>query len=77
VASYFRDEDYAAHVDSQKIDIRAIDVWTTRNEGQMIWRAKSTTSEPNAIQEVRPEIVKLVMFELTKHRVIAPSGKEK
>ena len=77
VASYFRDEDYAAHIDSQKIDIRAIDVWTTRNEGQMIWRAKSNTPEPNAIQEVRLEIVKLVMSELTKHRVIAPSGKEK
>ncbi|MGD0038117.1 MAG: hypothetical protein ABSC53_12595 [Bacteroidota bacterium] len=71
VASYFTDENYAAHVDSQKVDIRAIDVWTTRNEGQMIWRAKSKTPEPNAIQAVRPEIVKLVMSELTRHGIIA------
>jgi hypothetical protein len=71
VASYFRDADYAAHVDSQKIDIRAIDVWTTRNEGQMVWHAKSKTPEPNEIQEVRLEIVKLVMSELTKQRIIA------
>jgi len=71
VASYFRDADYAAHVDSQKVDIRAIDVWTTRNEGQMVWRAKCKTPEPNAIQKVRPEIVKLVISELTKQRIIA------
>jgi len=71
VASYFRDVDYAEHVDSQKVDIRAIDVWTTKNEGQMIWSARSETPEPNSIQEVRPEIVKLVMSELTKQRIIA------
>jgi hypothetical protein len=71
VASYFTDEDYAEHVDSQKVDIRTIDVWTTRNEGQMIWRATSKTPEPNAIQKVRLEIVKLVMSELTKQRIIA------
>jgi hypothetical protein len=71
VASYFRDEDYAAHVDSQKVDIRAIDVWTTRNEGQMIWHAKSKTPEPNSTQEVRAEIVKLVLSELTRSGIIA------
>ena len=70
-ASYFIDEDYAAHIDTQKIDIRYIDVWTTRNDGQLIWRAKSKTPEPNTIQEVRQEIVRLVMSELTKRRIIA------
>jgi hypothetical protein len=70
VASYFTDEDYAEHIDTQKVDIRSIDIWTTRNEGQMIWRATSKTSEPNSIQKVRPEIVKLVMSELTRHGII-------
>ena len=71
VASYFTDEDYAEHVDSQKVDIRTIDIWTTRNDGQLIWRATSKTPEPNAIQAVRPKIVKLVMSELTRHYIIA------
>jgi hypothetical protein len=71
IASYFTDEDYAAHTDTQKIDIRDIDVWTTRNDGQLIWRAKCKTPEPNSIQEVRQEIVRLVMSELTKRRIIA------
>ncbi|MCX6122812.1 MAG: hypothetical protein NTX44_14470 [Ignavibacteriales bacterium] len=71
VASYFRDVDYAAHVDSQKVDMRAIDVWTTKDEGQIIWSATSETPEPNSVQEVRPEIVKLVMSDLTKRRMIA------
>jgi hypothetical protein len=71
VVSYYRDIEYAAYTDSQKVDIRAIDVWATKNEGQMIWRATSKTPEPNSVQEVRPEIVKLVMSELTKQRIIA------
>ena len=69
--TYYQDIDHAAYIDSQKIDIRTIDVWATRNEGQMIWSATSKTPEPNTVQEVRPEIVKLVMSELTKQRIIA------
>ena len=68
---YYRNVWHAGYVDSQKVDIRAIDVWATRNEGQMIWSATSNTPEPNSIQEVRPEIVKLVMSELTQKRIIA------
>jgi len=69
--TYYRDIWHPGYIDSQKIDIRAIDVWATKNEGQMIWSATSETPEPNSIQEVRPEIVKLVMAELTKQRIIA------
>ena len=68
---YYRNVWHAGYVDSQKVDIRAIDVWATRNEGQMIWSATSKTPEPNSIQEVRPEIVKLVMSELTRNGMIA------
>jgi hypothetical protein len=69
--TYYRDIEHAAYVDSQKVDIRTIDVWATRNEEQMIWSATSMTPEPNSVQEVRPEIVKLVMSELAKQRIIA------
>jgi len=69
--TYYRDIAYAGYVDTQKIDIRAIDVWTTKNEGQMIWSATSKTPEPNSVIEVRPEIVKLVLSELTHEGIIA------
>jgi len=68
---YYRDIEHAGYVDSQKVNIRAIDIWTTKGEGQMIWSATSKTPEPNSIQAVRPEIVKLVMSELTKRGIIA------
>jgi hypothetical protein len=71
VVSYYRDMDYAAYTDSQKVDIRAIDVWATKNEGQRIWSATSKTPEPNSAQEVRPEIVKLVLSELTQQGIVA------
>jgi hypothetical protein len=69
--TYYRDIAYTGYVDTQKIDIRAIDVWTTKNEGQMIWSATSKTPEPNSVTEVRPEIVKLVLSELTHEGIIA------
>ena len=69
--TYYQEIDHAGYVDSQKVDIRTIDVWATRNEGQLIWSATSNTPEPNSVQEVRPEIVKLVMSELTKQGMIA------
>ena len=69
--TYYQEIDHAGYVDSQKVDIRTIDVWATRNEGQLIWSATSNTPEPNSVQEVRPEIVKLVMSELTQHGIIA------
>jgi hypothetical protein len=68
---YYRNVWHAGYVDSQKVDMRAIDVWATKNEGQMIWGATSKTPEPSSVQEDRPEIVKLVMSELTKQRIIA------
>jgi hypothetical protein len=69
--TYYRNIEHAATIDTEKIDIRTIDVWATRNEGQMIWSATSLTPEPNLPQEVRPEIVKLVMSELTQQGIIA------
>jgi hypothetical protein len=69
--TYYRNIWHPGYIDSQKVDIRSIDVWATKNEGQMIWSATCETPEPSSIQEVRPEIVKLVISELTKQRIIA------
>ncbi len=69
--TYYRNIEHAAYVDSQKVDIRRIDVWATRNEGQMIWSATSLTPEPNSVQDVRPEIIRLVTSELAQQGIIA------
>jgi hypothetical protein len=69
--TYYRDIEHAGYVDSEKVDIRAIDLWATKNEGQLIWSATSKTPEPNSVQAVRPEIVKLVMSELARRGIIA------
>jgi hypothetical protein len=69
--TYYRDIEHGGYVDSQKVDIRAIDVWATKNDGQMVWSATCKTPEPNSAQEVRPEIVRLVMTELTKQGIIS------
>jgi hypothetical protein len=69
--TYYLEIGQAGYADSQKVNIRTFDVWATGNEDQLIWSATSKTPEPNSIQQVRPEIVKLVLSELTKQRIIA------
>jgi hypothetical protein len=71
LVTYYATIHHAAYIDSEKVDIRSIDVWTTKDEGQMIWSATSETPEPNSARVVRPEIVNLVMSELTKQHIIA------
>jgi hypothetical protein len=69
--TYYAVIHHDAYIDTEKVDIRSIDVWATRNDGQMIWSATSETPEPNSLKIVRPEIVNLVLSELTKQHIIA------
>ena len=71
LVTYYATIHHAARLDTEKVDIRSIDVWATKNDGQMIWSATSETPEPNSVRTVRPEIVNLVMSELTKQHIIA------
>ncbi len=73
--TYYVDVASAGYIDSTQIDIRTIDVWSTRSRGHMIWSATSNTSEPNDVDEVRPKIAKLVMAELTQDGIISPRRK--
>lgn len=69
--TYYREVEHAGPLDSQKVDIRGIDVWATRNEGQIMWSATSKTSEPNSAQAAGLDIVELVLSGLTQQRIIA------
>jgi hypothetical protein len=69
--TYYATIHHDAYIDSEKVDIRSIDVWATKNEGQMIWSATSETPEPNSVRTVRPEIVSLVLSELAKQSIVA------
>ncbi len=69
--TYYRFIQHAGTIDSQKVSIRVIDVWATKDAGRLIWSGTSKTPEPNSMEEVRPEIVKLVMSELTDRGIVA------
>ena len=69
--TYYHDIEHAGYVDSETVNIRTIDVWATANEGRMIWSGTSRSSEPNSTPAVRPEIVRLVMSDLTRRGIIA------
>jgi hypothetical protein len=69
--SYYREIEHAGYVDSQKVYLRAIDVWSTRNDGEMIWSATSRTPEPASVQTARGDVVQLVTEALTQQHIIA------
>ena len=69
--TYYRLIQHAGTVDSEKVNIRAIDIWATMDGGRLIWSATSRTPEPTVMEEVRPEIAKLVLDELTDRGIVA------
>jgi hypothetical protein len=70
--NYYVDVQHPAHVDSLVIDRRAIEVWTTKNEGQIIWGDTSNTSEENSVKDVQNDIAGLVITELVQNAIINP-----
>jgi hypothetical protein len=68
--SYYREVEHAAVIDSQKVYIRVMDVWSTTEGGALVWSATSRTPESSSMQSVRPDIISLVLAELTEKNVI-------
>ncbi|MDR3626176.1 MAG: hypothetical protein P4L45_05060 [Ignavibacteriaceae bacterium] len=68
--NYYQDVDHPAYVDSLLVRRRAIDLWTTKNDEQMIWGATSNTPELNTVQDIQSDIVNLVIAELEGDAII-------
>jgi hypothetical protein len=60
------------YVDSQMVDIRAIDVSTSGNNGRLIWSATSRTSDPGSVTDVQTGIADLVVSEPESRSIIGP-----
>ena len=73
-STYYQDVEHPAYIDSLTIKRRAINLWTTKNDGQMIWGGTSNTSELNTMEVVQNDIAKLVIAELEQDDIIK-SGK--
>jgi hypothetical protein len=69
-ATYYRETEHPGYIDSQTVDIRAIDVTTTGDDGRLIWSATSRTPDPGSVTDVQRGIVRLVMSELSARSII-------
>jgi hypothetical protein len=65
------DMERAGYADSQKTDVRSIDVWSTDERGRLIWGATSRTADPNSVQEIGDTVVETVLMELAKKGIVA------
>jgi hypothetical protein len=68
--TYYREINHPGYVESQAVDIRAIDVTTTGNGGRLIWSATSRTPDPGSVTDVQRDIASLVMAELAQRSII-------
>jgi hypothetical protein len=68
--TYYREIEHPGYTDSQKVDIRAIDVTTTGAESRMIWSATSRTPDPGYVTDVQKGIAGLVIADLAKRTII-------
>jgi len=68
--TFYREIVHPGCVDSQKVDLRAIDVTATVNGGRLIWSATSKTPDPASVTDVQRGIADLVISELTRRSII-------
>jgi hypothetical protein len=68
--TYYREIEHPGYADSQKVDIRAIDVTTTGSGSKMIWGATSRTPYPGSVSDVQEGIAGLVIADLAKRGII-------
>lgn len=69
--TYYRETEYPGYVDAQTVDIRAIDVTTTGDDGRLVWSATSRTPEPGSVLDVQREIAGLVISDLVQRAIIS------
>jgi hypothetical protein len=69
---YSREIEHPGYIDTQKVDIRAIDVTTTGSGARMIWSATSKTPDPGTVIDAQRGIAGLVVADLAKLSIIRP-----
>lgn len=69
--TYYREIEHPGYIDTQTVDVRAIDVTTTGTEGKLIWSATSRTPDPGSVTDVQRGIVSLVLSELERQNIIS------
>jgi hypothetical protein len=70
--TYYREIEHPGYMDTQTVDIRAIDVTTTGNGGRLIWSATTRTPDPGSVTDVQQGIAGLVVSELAQRIIISP-----
>ncbi|MBN1758628.1 MAG: hypothetical protein JW863_09935 [Chitinispirillaceae bacterium] len=70
--TYYHEIEHPGYADTQTVDIHAIDVTTTGNDGRLIWSATSRTPDPGSVTDVQRGIADLVLSKLSQRGIIGP-----
>lgn len=68
--TYYRYTKHPGYMESENVSRRAVEVWETRDEGQIIWGATSNSTERNSEETIKHEIATLVIKDLARLAII-------
>jgi hypothetical protein len=67
----YQEIEHAGYIDSQKVDIREIDVSSTLNGGRLIWSVTTRTADPATVEDIQRKIASLVVDKLSNGKIIS------
>jgi hypothetical protein len=73
--TWYQEEYHPGYTDTSKTARHEADVWTTRENGRMVWSGTCSTQNPASSQQVHEEMTGLVVSALAKAGII-PAGRQ-
>ncbi len=68
--TYYADVEEPGYVEAEEVVRHRVDLWSTENDGQMVWTATSNSIDPTSARAVNREVVHRVVRELTEQGII-------
>jgi len=68
--TYYADVDEPGYVEAERVVRHRVDLWSTENDGEMVWTATSNSIDPSSANQVNREVVERVVHELVDQRII-------
>ena len=69
--TYFRQYYTPGYVERQKVVRYQVEMWSARDDGQIVWAGTSESIDPSSAVAVGREVGRLIVPELVKQRIIA------
>jgi len=68
--TYYEEVYYPGSVEDVEVVVHQVDVWSTKDQGKLLWVGKAETSDPESNKETSDSAIQTVVKELTEQGMI-------